>query len=60
MTSINATSMGSFHHWVAVLVLDENLLVWIFVAQIFFQNKTRDLSSETSTATLRMMAPNSC
>ena len=49
-----------FCHWVAELALDEKLLVLIFDAQFFFLNKTRDLSSETSTATLRIMAPSSC
>ena len=32
-------------------------LVFIIVVQYFFQNKMRHLSSGTSTATLRMMAP---
>ena len=35
----------------AVLVTDEKLLVLIFDTQFFFHNKTRDLSSGTSTAT---------
>ena len=49
--------MESLHNYVAALVLDEKLLFLIFDAPFFFQNKTRQLSSGTSTATLRMMAP---
>ena len=48
--------MGSLHHKVAVLVPDEKLLVLI-LAHFFFQKETRQLSSGTSTASLRMMAP---
>ena len=44
-------TMGSLHHQEAVLAPGEKLHGLISDAQFFFQNKTKQLSSGTSTAT---------